>query len=66
MSNFFVRFLYLIFLEVCICVLINITVMDQNSFEAGLLWLSSLVIIVLIGLILLIMTSLFCWNGPYV
>ena len=65
-TNCFVRFIYQIFFEICICVFINITVMDQNSFQAGLLWLSSLVIIVVIGVILLVIVSLFWKNGPYV
>ena len=66
MSNVFVRFLYQIFLEVCICVMINITIMNKDSFTSGLLWLSSLVIIIAIGVSLLLMASLFWRNGPFV
>jgi hypothetical protein len=65
-SNCLVRFIYQIFLEVCICVLINITVINKDSFQSGLLWMASLIIIVAIAAILLLMTTLFWLNGPYV
>ena len=60
LCNFALRFFYEIFLEVCICSIINLT--EKSGFQWVLSFISLIGILVFIGFLI----SLFFYNGPYI
>ena len=58
--NIALRIFYEIFLEVCICSVINLT--QKSGFQWVLSFISSIGILVFIGFLI----SLFFYNGPYI
>ena len=64
-NNFALRFFYEFFLEISICVLINITVTDFSTFSSTSQWLISFVALIVIIGTCCWLVSLFCKNGPF-
>ena len=65
-ANCFLRFVYIIFFEICISALLNVTVKSPDTSRIGILWASSLLIIIAIAFVILSVLSLLWKNGPYV
>ena len=65
MNNFMLRFFYELFLEVCLCALVNVALTDFDSFSPGLQWVLSCVVLGGIFVYLCWLLSLFCCKGPY-
>lgn len=63
MNNFMIRFLYEVFFEFAICAMINISDTNSGGIDQ---WLISLAALIVIGVALLAVMSLFCKNGPYI
>lgn len=64
-NNFALRFFYEVFLEMCLCVLINIAIVDFDDFSTGVQWLTSVLVAVAITCYLLWLVSLFYCYGPF-
>ena len=64
-SNFALRFFYEFFLELCLCVLINLAVRDFSSFSSGVQWLLSLCVATGVVAYCGWLISLFFYNGPF-
>ena len=65
-NNFALRFFYEFFLEFCIVVMINLSVLDFSEFSPSFSYLSSLALILLIAGLTIFVVSLLFRNGPYV
>ena len=65
MNNFMLRFFYELFLEICICALVNIALTDFDDFSPGLQWIISCIVLGGIFVYLCWLISLFCCKGPY-
>ena len=66
LSNCFVRFVYIIFFEICIAALLNVTITSPDTSRIGILWASSVLIIIAAILVIFAVASLMWKNGPYV
>ena len=64
-NNFMLRFFYELFLEICICALVNIALTDFDDFSPGLQWIISCIVLGGIFVYLCWLISLFCCKGPY-
>lgn len=64
-NNFAMRFFYEIFFEVCLCLLINIAIVDFESFPSGVQWLTSVLVLACIVAYIAWLFSLFFKNGPF-
>ena len=65
-NNFALRFFYEFFLEFCIVVLINLTVVDFSEASPTFSYIASIALLVLITGLCLFTISLLCCNGPYI
>ena len=66
MTNFTVRFLYEIYFELCLCVMINASFVDKNDDSQVTAWVISLILAVLAFGALITITVLFWKHGPAV
>ena len=64
-NNFALRFFMQFFLEICLCFLINIAIVDFSSFSSGIQWLTSMLVLVCVCAYLAWLCSLFFRNGPF-
>ena len=60
-NNFALRFFYELFLEFCICALVNIEIFDFSRSE----WIISLFVLIMITVYIAWLVSLFFFNGPF-
>ena len=60
------RFLYEFFLELCIFVLLQLSIADYQDFTPGFEFFIALGILLLIGALISFVVSLFMWKGPWV
>ena len=65
-NNFALRFFYEFFLEFCIVVFINLSVIEFSDGSSTISALASIVLIVLICSLVIFVVTLFFCNGPYV
>lgn len=65
-ANFGVRFAYMVFFELFICVLINVCVVDFELDESLMLWLTAYFIITIVILSIGGLSYLFYKDGPYI
>lgn len=64
--NFILRFIYEFFLEFCICIFLQLTVVDFEDFSPSIQYLLSVVLVVgLISLIAFVISRFIC-NGPWI
>ena len=64
-NNFMLRFFYELFLEFCICALVNVALRDTTDFSPTLQWILSIVVLVAIFVYIGWLISLFFFKGPY-
>ena len=64
-ANFGLRFMYMVFFELILGVLINITIVDFDLSESLLLWLTDYFILTLVVQGLAGLVYLFVHRGPY-
>ena len=64
-TNFALRFVYELFLEVCICICITFMFADVSSFGLELQWVIAIVLSVVLALLVFGLISFCCCNGPY-
>ena len=64
LNNFLVRFLYEIFFEICLCVMINMSFIDPNSNKQMTSFILCTLLMVLLFIILLSITMLLWRGGP--
>mmetsp|Transcript_288 Transcript_288/g.389 ORF Transcript_288/g.389 Transcript_288/m.389 type:complete len:196 (+) Transcript_288:2720-3307(+) len=64
-NNFALRFYYELFLEFCICALVNIALPFSGSGSVSVQWFLSLAVLLGIATYIAWLLSLFCCNGPY-
>lgn len=64
-NNFAIRFFYEMFFEFCLCVLINIRIIDFTSFSPSVQWLTAIIVCGLIVAYVVWLISLFFYNGPF-
>lgn len=65
-ANFGIRFAYMVFFELILCVIINVSVVDFELNESLLLWLTAYFLITLVVLSIGMLTYLFYRGGPYI
>ena len=64
-ANFGLRFMYMVFFELILCVFINLTIVDFDLSESLLLWLTDYFILTLVVQGLAGLVYLFVHRGPY-
>ena len=64
-TNFTLRFVYELFLEMCICICISFMFADTSSFGVELQWVIAIVLAVVIVILIFGLISFCCCNGPY-
>ena len=64
-TNFALRFFYELFLDMCIVIMLTLFFADFSTFGTELQWVIAVVFGVGLILLLIGLTTFFCWNGPY-
>lgn len=66
MTNFMVRFLYEIFFEICLCLMINASHYDSDSGSDTVSWFICILLAALAFVALVMISFTCCCEGPYV